>query len=218
MLNTNIKPILKKTGWSAVSLLLLILLAFTVVRVMALYFDGGGIPSGSSSTDFEARFLEHPTIVALHMLFSMTFVLLAPLQFSKKLRTRHRAWHRQLGRVLIFCAIVSGIYGLVSVVALPIFGGLATETAAWFFGPLFILSAIFGFWRARQKMFTKHREWMIRTFALGLGVGTHRLYVIIFMFSGAQFADVYGPALWMGFATNLLIAETWINLTRKNHN
>ncbi len=105
---------------------------------------------------------------------------------------------------------------MVSAVVLPAFGGLASESAAWFFGPLFIISILRGYWCARTKKITKHREWMIRTFAIGLAVGTQRIILaILIAVFGYGFAEGFGPALWLGFGINLMVAETWINVTRK---
>jgi hypothetical protein len=54
---------------------------------------------------------------------------LTPLQFSKKIRYKNIGLLRKLGRFLVICALISGIYGIVTTIVLPIFGGLASETA-----------------------------------------------------------------------------------------
>lgn len=191
-------------------LLIAVLIIFGIKRSIDTY-------SGISQEGlFELRYLEHPLIVAAHMLSGIMFITLAPFQFIKKIRSKNLGRHRQLGRVLVVCALISGIYGLAATVALPAFGGLASETAGWFFGPVFIFAILRAFWCARNKNITQHREWMIRAFALGLGVGTQRVILIVLMMStGYGFEASFGPALWLGFGLNLLIAETWINTTRK---
>jgi uncharacterized membrane protein len=164
---------------------------------------------------FELRYLEHPLITAVHMLSGILFIALAPLQFTKKIRLKNLSLHRRLGKVLMVCALVSGVYGLVAAVAFPAFGGLASEASAWFFGPIFIFSILRAFWCARNKKILQHREWMIRAFALGLGVGTQRVILIMLMVgSDYSFETSFGPALWLGFGLNLLIAEYWINASR----
>lgn len=205
---TNNKPI--KTGWAIVLLLILILIVFAVKRSVDTY-------SGVSHEGiFELRYLEHPVITALHMFCGMAFIILAPLQFMQRIRSKRLGLHRKLGKFLVFCALVSGVYGMVSLVALPAFGGLASETAGWFFGPIFVFSILRAFWYVRNKMIAQHREWMIRAFALGLGVGTQRILLFLFLtLTGYGFEESFGPALWMGFSINLLVAEIWINLTRR---
>ncbi len=191
------------------ALILLTLIIFSVIRTLHTY--GGSV----AENIFEARYIQHPVITAIHMISGMTFVLLAPLQFIGRIRSRYRKLHRVLGRVLITAALVSGIYGLVTVVVYPIYGGLAASSAAWFFGPLFLISVMRGIWHARNKRFALHREWMIRSFALGLGVGMQRIFIGVFVASAQiPISESFGPSLWLGFAINLLIAELWITKTR----
>jgi uncharacterized membrane protein len=198
-----------KVGWFFIASLILLLIVFAIKRSFDTYT---GI---AQENLFELRYLEHPIVTALHMLSGILFISLAPLQFVKRFRIKRLGLHRQLGRVLVCCALVSGTYGLISTIVLPAFGGLPSEAAAWFFGPLFLFAILRAFWCARNKKITQHRQWMIRSFALGLGVGTQRIFLIILMIStGYSFEESFGPALWLGFGLNLLIAESWINATR----
>ena len=60
-----------------------------------------------------------------------------------------------------------------------------------------------------------HREWMIRAYAIGLGVGTIRLLVgPLLSLSGRPFHEIFGIAFWIAFALHLLVAEIWIRFTR----
>ena len=198
------------TGKFFVGFLLLLLTIFAVIRTIDMLT---GNPA--ESILFEARYFDHPVIAGMHMLFSIAFILLAPFQFSKKIRTKHRRLHRNLGRVLLTFATLSGIYGIAALIALPVFGGLASEAASWFFGPLFLWCIGAGYIHARNKRFTQHREWMIRLYAIGLGVGTQRFVLVLMQTAGEDFYEGFGPALWLGFSINLLIAEVWINRTRR---
>ncbi|MEM7277205.1 MAG: DUF2306 domain-containing protein [Pseudomonadota bacterium] len=196
-------------GWIAVALILLTLIIFSIIRTLDTY--GGSV----AENVFEARYIQHPVITAIHMISGMAFVLLAPLQFISRIRTRHRKLHRLLGRVLIAAALISGVYGLVTVVVFPVYGGLAASSAGWFFGPIFLFCVMRGVWHARNKRFVPHREWMIRSFALGLGVGMQRILIGVFVASAQiPISESFGPSLWLGFAINLLIAELWITKTR----
>ena len=199
-----------KIAWPVVMFLVLTLIAFAVLRSMQTY----GI-SPPPDQLFEMRYLDHPIVAAMHMASGIAFVLLAPLQFFKRFRNKNLGLHRGLGRVLVICALIAGTYGLVATVALPAFGGISTETASWFFGPLFLFSLVRAYWCVRNKKIALHREWMIRAFAMGIGVATQRLFLLILMATtGYSFEEVFGPGLWLGFSINLLIAEIWINVSR----
>ncbi len=106
----------------------------------------------------EMRYLKHPIVTAVHMLSCLIYILLETLQFSKKIRYKNIGLHRKLCRLLVICALISGIYGIVTIIVLLVFGGLARETAAWFFGMLFIISLTRGYWCVRNKNIAEHRE------------------------------------------------------------
>lgn len=56
---------------------------------------------------------------------------------------------------------------------------------------------------------------MIRTFAIGLALGTQHLLLVFFIAStDYSFAKSFGPTLWLGFSINLVVAETWVNRTK----
>lgn len=98
--------------------------------------------------------------------------------------------------------------------------GVSETAATTFFGILFLFSLVRAFVLIRQKKIEQHREWMIRAFAIGMAVTTTRPIVGIFLatsrFTGLTAHDFFGAALWIGFTLHLIIAEAWINRTRKN--
>lgn len=192
-----------------VILCILTLIVFAIIRTIETY--GGIAPENL----FQSRYVDHPLITAIHMLTGIAFVVLAPIQFNKKLRQKYRKAHRVLGRVLLVSALIAGIYGLLAVVRFPAYGGISTVAAGWFFGPLFLYSLVRAFWHIRKREVAQHREWMIRAFALGLGVGTQRIFIGLFAaLGGFRIDEVFGTSLWIGFALNLVIAEIWIQKTR----
>ncbi|MFT5571599.1 MAG: hypothetical protein ACI9FR_000518 [Cryomorphaceae bacterium] len=203
------KRTVSKLTWPVVVFLIIVLVVFTGIRV----WDTFGGYTGDDL--FETRYLDHPIISVIHMFCGITFLLFAPFQFSAKIRARNIRRHRMMGRVLVVCALVSGVYGIVSVVALPVFGGLSSASAGWLFGSIFLFCIMRALWCARNKLIAAHREWMIRTLAIALGVASQRVFIFVFMFaSGFSFEEIFGPALWLGFGINLMVAEIWINLSR----
>jgi uncharacterized membrane protein len=116
----------------------------------------------------------------------------------------------------VLCAAISGAFALVAAFLFPAFGGIATLTATLFFGVIFLFSLIKAVWHIRHKDISLHREWMIRTFALGLGVATIRLFIALFSGLGDfTMEEIFGTAFWLGLGTNLLLAELWIKRTRR---
>jgi predicted membrane metal-binding protein len=52
---------------------------------------------------------------------------------------------------------------------------------------------------------------MIRAFAIGVAVGTIRIWIAVFQISGLlSFSAAFGPAFWISFMLHALIAELWL--------
>lgn len=170
----------------------------------------------SPPTDaFDVRYVRHPWIALLHMVPGLLFLTLAPLQFIARIRERRIGFHRGLGRVLAPCAAVSALFALAANFRFPAFGGISTQTATVFFGALFLFSLAKAIHHIRKKEVRLHQEWMIRTFALAMGVAGIRIYIALFLaISDFKFEEVFGTTFWLGFGTSLLVAEVWINHTR----
>ncbi|MEV1128433.1 DUF2306 domain-containing protein [Agromyces sp. NPDC049794] len=56
-----------------------------------------------------------------------------------------------------------------------------------------------------------HRRWMIRAFAVGLGVGTIRNWVGIFVgFQIFSLEASFAPAFWLGLSMHVIAGELWL--------
>jgi uncharacterized membrane protein YozB (DUF420 family) len=83
------------------------------------------------------------------------------------------------------------------------------------FGAIFLFSLAKAIRHIRRKEVQRHREWMIRTFALATGVASIRVFVGLFTgMLDFGFEEVFGTSFWLGFSVHLLVAEVWINHTR----
>lgn len=201
--------IIRAAAWAAIVLSVIILLVFAAIRLAAMTQD----PPPTDA--FAIRYLQHPWVTLLHMVPGLLFLTLAPLQFVARIRQRRIGFHRGLGRVLASCAAISGLFALVVSFRLPAFGGISTQAATVFFGAIFLFSLAKAIRHIRRKEVRPHREWMIRTFALAMGVASIRVYVGLFTaLSDLGMENVFGTSFWLGFGTNLLVAEVWINQTR----
>ena len=90
--------------------LIAIVLVFAAIRVVS---DWPSILSGTMPDDeFAERYVEHPWRGYLHIAPGVVYLLGAPLQLSRRFRTRHYDVHRRLGRVLLGCALVSAVFAL----------------------------------------------------------------------------------------------------------
>lgn len=94
------------------------------------------------------------------------------------------------------------------------------KAAIALFGMFFLISLGKALWHALRREFAKHREWMIRGYAIGLAVAAIRpimggFFAAALMSGQApQPKEFFGTAFWIGFTLQTIAAEIWINYTR----
>src|SRR4051812_48438347 len=161
----------------ASAVLIAIVLVFAMIRVRTdwPHIINGTVPDD----DFARRFVAHPWMGYLHIVPGVIYLLGAPLQLSRRFRTRHYRGHRRLGRALLSCALLSGILALCFGL-LHSWGGWLEASAAFVFGAWFVACLMLAFGAIRRDDVPQHRRWMIRAFAVGIGIGTIRIWVGIF--------------------------------------
>jgi len=159
----------------------------------------------------DTGFAAHRSLTLLHILPAALFIVLMPLQFVGRIRTRHLARHRWSGRLLIALGIIVGTSALAMTYTTPI-GGVNEIAAMTLFATLFIIFLTMGFWNIRQRRIARHREWMIRAFGVALGIATTRPIVAVFFAVGRLTPhEFFGTAFWLGCTLTLLGAEMWIH-------
>jgi hypothetical protein len=196
--------------WTLTLLLVAIGLIVAVRRTYVL-LSPQEHPRFAAAAALDTGFAAHRLLTLVHVLPAALLIVLMPLQFVSGIRTRHVAWHRWSGRLLIVLGFVVGTSALVMSYTMAIGG--ANETAATtLFAILFLLFLTMGFWNIRQRRIVRHREWMIRALGVALGIATTRPIVGAF-FAARRLSphEFFGTAFWLGFTLTLLGAETWIH-------
>ena len=165
----------------------------------------------------DRKFAAHPVVTMLHILPGGIFLLLAPLQFSARLRRRHLRIHRWSGRLVIVAGIIGGVPGMYFGLLMP-YGGWGEAVAAAIFGGLFLTAIVRGYIAIRRHEVARHREWMIRAFALALAISTVRrlMGVLDYALTPAGFTprQNFVLAVWASWIISLGAAELWIRHTR----
>ena len=167
---------------------------------------------------YNPGFLRYPTIVALHVGLGGVYLALAPFQFVKRIRSRHLAYHRWAGRVLVSIGFVVGVTALFIGLVIP-FSGWPERVIIGLFGGLFLLALGKGFVNIRAGRVASHRAWMIRAFAIALSIATMRLIFIPALLVAADLTDgqiafLSVASFTAAFVLHASAAELWIRLTR----
>jgi uncharacterized membrane protein len=166
---------------------------------------------------FDRRFARHPTTTLLHIVPGGLFLLLAPIQFSARMRSRHLEVHRWSGRFLALAALITAATGLHFGLFMPFAGPRETVPIALF--SLFLVYAIGkGVVAVRKGQFDRHREWMIRAYALGLAISTVRIFAaaldLVATPAGLGAGTAFVIAIWAGWLATLGVGESWIRSSR----
>ena len=197
-------------AWSAVWLLVVVVVVFLVIRVTNDIADltSGDIPP---EEEFDHRYVVNPWPAYLHILPGTIYLLGAPFQLSATIRRRHIRFHRGLGRVLLVAGAMTGVFAMVIGIIMP-FGDLAETSATLVFGLYFLTSLVLAFRAIRSGLVVVHRRFMIRAFAVGVGVGMIRIVVGIGEAIGIGIEQSFGAAFWIAFTLMALLAEVWLRL------
>lgn len=204
----------RRVLWTVLVVLVALVLGFVANRLATDVPDAvaATIPSPGS---FEFRYALHLLPAYLHIVPGVVYLLGALLQLSRRFRARHLAGHRRLGRVLLLAGLISGVVSVVIGVWFP-YGGAIEAGAAVVFGTYFVTALIVAFRAVRAHDVARHRRWMIRAFAVALGVGTIRVWVGLFQLLGLiaiqdhTGTEWFGVAFWLAFVLHAAAAEAYL--------
>jgi len=153
------------------------------------------------------------SLVALvsHIVGALVYTLLGAIQFSSAMRRRWPAWHRIAGRVALLGAalVVGSALWLTAAYVTPSFGGLVLAGLRVAVASAMAASIALGLAAVLKREIARHREWIIRAYALGLGSATQMIVLMVAeIISGGDPTEL-NRALLMGLAwgINLMVAE-----------
>jgi hypothetical protein len=137
-------------------------------------------------------------------------MIVGAFQFVAALRRRHPGWHRVSGRVLTACGLLAGLSGLwMTQFYPPVEGdGPLLYGFRMVVGVAMVGCMVLGFRAGRRRDVMRHRAWMMRGYALGMGAGTQVVVHIPWLLvAGPPDELVRALLLGAGWAINVGIAE-----------
>jgi uncharacterized membrane protein len=173
--------------------------------------------TGGQVTGDNARFFAAPLPVVLHVLSVVPFTMLGAVQFVARLRARRPGWHRSAGRFLVVCGLVAGLSGIWMALfyARPAGVGDLLEGFRVLFGTAMVVSVVLGYAAIRRGRVARHRAWLMRGYAIGMGAGTQGVLIGVYLAAAGRPGET-APALLHATAwvVNLGVAEWLIHRPR----
>jgi uncharacterized membrane protein len=211
-----------KSDWLIITGLIALSLAPVAGGAVRLVELGGG----AEVTPDNARFFAAPLPVVLHIVSSVVFCVLGAFQFAPGFRRRNPDWHRMAGRILVPCGLVSALTGLWMTQAHPpasftgplpaSYDGPFLYAIRLFAGSAMACSLVLGVTAVLRRDLPRHRAWMIRGYAIGLGAGTQAFtHLPWFLFPDIRGETARALCMAAGWAINLAVAEWLIARERR---
>jgi uncharacterized membrane protein len=206
----------ERTGvWWVVLVLTAIAVAVAVRRLLLLASPVTSNASPAAALD--ALFAAKAGLTRGHVIAGLVLLLLIPVQLSARVRSRFPVVHRWLGRALMVIGIAVGLSGY-AMVAIPI-GGWLEVSAIVVYATAFLAALVIAWRSIRRGDVGRHREWMLRMIAIGLGIATTRPVVGAFFatsrLTGLTPSQFFGAAFWIGFTSTTLAGEWYVRRTRQ---
>jgi len=188
---------------------LVFLLAFcTFIPVMMALVRVVQVPTVTWPDD-SARLAVAPFAWALHAAAGAAFGITGPLQFALALRRRFGRLHRISGRIFVVAGAVLGLSGLSLLAQVTSISTAIVDIGRGVFG-LALLGALGMAMAAIQaRDIPRHRAWVIRSYAIGMGSGTIALvFFPIYIISEAPPIGPIFDLIFIGWWTlNIGFAE-----------
>lgn len=188
------------------------LIVLGIIPMVAGAFRLTQLAGGAAITPENARFFASPLPVVLHIAGVSFYSMLGAFQFAPRFRRRRPQWHRVSGRLLVPCGLVAAITGLWMTLFYPRIEGDGDLLTVFrlVFGTAMLLALLLGLAAILRRDIARHRAWMTRGYAIGMGAGTQALTQLpLLLIFGAPGEIPRALLMGAGWVINLGIAE-WI--------
>lgn len=190
------------------SLVLAGLIALSVIPIAAGTVRPMQLAGGAATAE-NARFFNAPRPAVLHIAAITLFSLLGALQFAPRIRSKYPQRHRWSGRIVVPCGLIAALSGLwmAHFYNLPPVDGTALYLTRLVVGVWMLFALSLGWLAIRRRDIASHRNWMLRGYAIGMGVGTQVLTNLpVILTLGPPDTAVRAVLMGAGWAINAAVA------------
>ncbi len=140
----------------------------TLLTILLALVQVVQIPLGALPEDSQ-RLTAAPLWHFMHVLGGASFGILGPIQFSRVLMRRYGRLHRVMGRVFVAAGVSIALSSLGLLWHFPDTYSVAMNSGRLLFGIALGVALAIAMKGIHKRDFTRHRNWMIRAYAIGMG-------------------------------------------------
>ena len=173
----------------------------TLLTILLALVQVVQIPLGDLPED-SRRLSAAPVWHFMHVLGGATFGILGPIQFGRVLMRKYGLLHRVMGRVFVAAGAMISLSSLGLLWHFPGTYSVAMSSGRLLFGIALGVALAISMLAIRNRDFDRHRNWMIRAYALGMGAtAVTMVFFPIYAITGAPpmglTADIVFLGSWM---------------------
>ena len=173
----------------------------TLLTILLALVQAVQIPLGALPEDSQ-RLSATPVWHFMHVLGGATFGLLGPIQFGRVLARRYGPLHRVMGRLFVTAGVMISLSSLSLLWHFPDAYSMAINVGRLLFGVALVVALSLAVLAIRKRDFPRHRNWMIRAYAIGMGAtAVTMVFFPIYVVTGA-------PPL--GLAADIVFLGSWM--------
>ncbi len=166
---------------------------------------------------------------AIHVILAAIIVIGGPLQIMPIVRNRFKRFHRTLGKVYVFTAIITSLTGFILIWTRGTVGSIDMHIFNSIQAFYIIAFAILTIYFAKEKKFESHQKWALRLYLVANGVWFFRVglmaWLLIFQAPiGFNMDTFQGPFLsclsffTYAFPISVVLLEMYFFAQKKQNN
>lgn len=176
-----------------------------VTMVRAVQISTTGLP------DESAHLRGVPVDLFIHSVGGAVFGLLGPLQFANALRRRYGLLHRIFGWVFVCTGAALGLSGLTIVFQVQPNSMQFVQLFRFLAGLALLVSLTLAIIAAKQRAYDRHRGWMVRSYAIGMGSAAVALVALpILLITGETLKGLSNDVLFVGAWVTAILVGEWV--------
>ncbi|MGG2133371.1 DUF2306 domain-containing protein [Bacillus sp. S2(2024)] len=144
-------------------------------------------------------------LLYVHIIFGLIALLLGPLQFSHKIRQKSINTHKLIGKIYVLSIFISSCIGLY--LSYYATGGWVSVIRFYSLTVAWMYTTVVGFLMIRKGNIKKHKQWMMRSYAVTLTFVTFRIWSLLVLLITQERGVLYGLTIIFSWVLNLLIVE-----------